>query len=175
MSARHSLNTPKNPLPAPFAPGLFSHTPIDPTATMVWEPPPLTRRTTSAQDRRAMWAVGLVALVVFLVVAFAVRAALAPAPLPNVGAANAQHVTQRQFGLAWPLTVNSGVLRCERAGEVTFTAGGVTYALNPAAERRKVYAPAREIWVERDNQYIQGRDLRPLVRVGLALCAQNAR
>jgi len=68
----------------------------------------------------------------------------------------------------WPFTVKSGVLRCE-GNAVTFTAGGVEYALNGSAIGRgfpqiyPVWAPDPSV----DDLHVA---LGPALKEGLALC-----
>jgi hypothetical protein len=74
----------------------------------------------------------------------------------------------------WPFTVSEGVLMCTNVGsipwQVTFTANGVTYAVNGAALLAHLYADMTVIM--RDSPAIPGTkvNLRPVVQRGLALC-----
>ncbi|AFZ68145.1 DUF2511 domain-containing protein [Deinococcus peraridilitoris] len=128
------------------------------------------------QDLRTAQRVAAITLTTLLVVGLMVSLPLRRAPgiqaapvVPGSGG-SARLVRQQHFGMAWPLTVNSGELRCSDGGEVTFTAGGTTYAVNAAAQRHKVYVPIRKIWVERDNFYLPGKSMQPLIEAGLSLC-----
>jgi hypothetical protein len=45
----------------------------------------------------------------------------------------------------WPFTVSEGVLRCRFSYRVTFTTGGVEYALNRAAEKAAQFGDINDI------------------------------
>ncbi len=53
-------------------------------------------------------------------------------------------VTHEQFGEAWPLTVDSGVLECRGNKEVVFIHEGTTYAVNGNASSK--YTDIEPIW-----------------------------
>lgn len=55
------------------------------------------------------------------------------------------NVTASDFGEAWPLTVSSGTIRYRKPSVVTFSHGGVEYALNGMATSRG-YAAIEPIW-----------------------------
>lgn len=67
----------------------------------------------------------------------------------------ARRLTKAEFGSAWPLSVDEGVVRCLEVGggAVVFEADGKTYALNGVAKtaaRAHGYAflPTETIWLE---------------------------
>lgn len=75
----------------------------------------------------------------------------------------------------WPLTVESGVVGCERGKAIKFVAGGKTYALNGTAQSYSKqlgfdWRPVAAIW--RDNPDIPGTKvpIGPLIARGQALC-----
>lgn len=53
-----------------------------------------------------------------------------------VTAANERSVASTGFGAEWPFTVDRGILACVDGSSVTFTASGVTYALNDRAREQ---------------------------------------
>lgn len=76
----------------------------------------------------------------------------------------------------WPLTVEAGVLNCERSS-VIFTVNQKTYLLNGTPDSRakaRGWSNVREIW--RDNPAIPGTkvSIGPLISRGLLLCAAGA-
>lgn len=85
------------------------------------------------------------------------------------------HVEPADFDQPWPLTVESGTLRCEPPGAVVFTApDGTEYAVNGMAEGQD-YADIEPIWRD-DPDPPAGADLKvsihPLIEAGLDLCEQ---
>lgn len=83
--------------------------------------------------------------------------------------ASEKAVTQADYEERWPLTVDSGTLRCE-ADAVTFTTGGVTYAINGLARGRNLW-PDIDL-VQRANPELPGTRMSvgPLIDDGLELC-----
>lgn len=90
---------------------------------------------------------------------------------------NARRVTASDFGDAWPLTVDSGVLSCPVGTAVVFGDEDTAYAINGtarglAADRgwRDIFES--DIWAEDPNN--PGLDLKkdigPLIDMGLDLC-----
>jgi hypothetical protein len=79
-------------------------------------------------------------------------------------------VSQTDYPGDWPFAPDRGVLRCRRAGAerlVTFTTGGVAYALDAAA-RRHGAENVRAILLT-DHAGLPF-DYSPVLRDGLALC-----
>jgi hypothetical protein len=79
-------------------------------------------------------------------------------------------VSRAEFGDTWPLSVESGVLRCLEGRLVVFDADdGKTYAVNGTASGTKRWPEIRELSVPGE---IEGmiKDLTPLLDRGLALC-----
>lgn len=73
----------------------------------------------------------------------------------------------------WPLTVDSGLLRCDGAngvGAVTIEVDGTVYALNGVAKGRGKYSDIAPIWA--DNPAAAGlkKDIGVLIDEGLKLC-----
>jgi hypothetical protein len=84
-----------------------------------------------------------------------------------------QAVSRATMGEAWPLTVESGTLRCEPPGAVVFTAGGVEYAVNGLAlgqAAQKGWRDIEEIWADNPDPMLPKMDISPLINAGLALC-----
>ena len=59
--------------------------------------------------------------------------------------ASDKRIKAEDFGEAWPFTVSEGVLSCSGASAVTFTANGVTYAVNGMASTAG-FADIEPIW-----------------------------
>jgi hypothetical protein len=88
------------------------------------------------------------------------------APAGSIGA---EEVSRGDFGEDWPLTVDSGVLACQGAGAVTFTAlDGTTYAVNGLAQSATPYPEIDPIWADSGKPKV---DIGPLIDRGLDLCA----
>jgi hypothetical protein len=95
-------------------------------------------------------------------------------------------VTRAQLGAAWPLTVESGVLRCEvieRGGQrvqaITIAVAGEIYAVNGPAgglSIEAIWAPGELVYVrdpqtgQRVNVGPPRRSLSPLIDLGRTLC-----
>ena len=83
-------------------------------------------------------------------------------------------ISASEYGKKWPLTVDSGVVRCEgsgAAGEVIFTApDGTEYAVNGTAQAN--YPPIDPIW--RYDPELKKYEIKvsmgPVLDTGLALC-----
>lgn len=127
--------------------------------------------------------VGLVALLcICSVVAVALNpSAATPTPAPTATPAPAQptptpagYVTRAQFGDEWPLSVEDGQLACDSRQHVTFTSGGVVYALNGTAkgaiDNGAPYQVIDSIWLDDPNVAGLKLSLRPLLDIGLSLC-----
>ena len=81
-------------------------------------------------------------------------------------------IKQSEFGKSWPFTVNEGVLACEGSngfGEVTFSAKGVTYAINGLARGTKKYQDFSKIWKSTGTSGLKV-DIGPIIEMGLKLC-----
>jgi hypothetical protein len=79
-------------------------------------------------------------------------------------------VTRADFGKDWPLTVDAGVLSCEGASAVYFTANGIRYAVNGSARTRKDAPDIDPIWAKDPRGYSPKKDIGPLIDRGLQLC-----
>ena len=89
-------------------------------------------------------------------------------------------VSAADFGDAWPLTISSGILRCEKVlipgllggsiSVVVFDAAGKRYAVNGVAKSRRAGVPIDEIWAA--NPALPGaqKNIGPLIDRGLRLC-----
>lgn len=86
----------------------------------------------------------------------------------SAGCANPARVSATEFGDRWPLTVTSGILRCDRNRDAIYvtidTGKGIYYGLNGSA--RGFYPDSRELW----KPGIRPMDLQPLIDRGFALC-----
>lgn len=103
-----------------------------------------------------------------------------PPPSATVVTRPAGAVSRAEFGDKWPLSVESGEMRCVNRtapgyGQVVFISGGVTYAINgtartAAAKNGWVDLSTSPIWL--NNPSIPGAkiDISPLLNRGLALC-----
>lgn len=87
---------------------------------------------------------------------------------------NERAINRADLGGKWPLTVESGMLRCEGSGgvgDVTITTpDGTTYWVNGLAKGRHRFADFNAIWA--DDPDLQGLkvDAGALTDAGLALC-----
>lgn len=120
-----------------------------------------------------------------VVVAAIVVVGLTGCGTTSSGSSSGQQVSREDYGGAWPLTVDSGTLRCESpAGEsfgaVTFTSDedGTTYWVNGTAgniAEEKGWQEIRPIWAD-DPTDSSGLGLKksmgPLIDAGLALCGE---
>ena len=97
----------------------------------------------------------------------ATRPALRPAPDGTA------RISRSEYGEAWPFTVAEGVLRGIALGgplvEVSFTANGVTYAVNGVARSNKKYHPLEDIWVKDPHLPIARINIGPIIDRGLKL------
>lgn len=87
------------------------------------------------------------------------------------GDAPSEQLGRADWGDEWPLTVDSGTVRCEDGGLVLFEADGTTYAVNGTAMSQRPELPeVDEIWA--DNPDIPGAkiDIGPVLDSGLELC-----
>jgi len=114
----------------------------------------------------------LTLVVIFVAIAFPVILAVLNDDVTpsNVTPSNERFVTAEQFGDAWPLTVESGTLRCERGIIVVFVHNGQRYAMNGTARRADGVLPTEEIW--KNNPELPGTKIviTPLIQAGLELC-----
>jgi len=72
----------------------------------------------------------------------------------------------------WPLTVDSGVLKCAGSGgvgKVTIVVSGKPYALNGSAKGDKANLDIQSIWADEGTAGLK-RDIGPLIQDGLRLC-----
>ena len=89
------------------------------------------------------------------------------------GAANERHLSRSDYGADWPLTVESGTLRCEGAGAVVFKAGGTTYAVNGFANgmaEQHGWADVADIWADDASSDGGKKNIGRLIDDGLKLC-----
>jgi hypothetical protein len=93
-------------------------------------------------------------------------AAIAGCGLGPVG----RQVTRAEFGDAWPLTIESGTLRCQGSDAVTFETGGRTYDVSGAAAivGGGFGEPSDPIWARDANGAL--KDLEPLESAAESLC-----
>lgn len=83
-------------------------------------------------------------------------------------------VTAAEYGDKWPFMVESGIVRCVNGrngiGEVVFSSGGKTYAVNGVAKQTDQYADITPIW--KDDPQISGAKISigPILDLGLSLC-----
>jgi Protein of unknown function (DUF2511) len=93
-----------------------------------------------------------------------------------VGSGPTQVVHRGDFGKKWPLTVDSGVLRCEgdaNYGAVTLQVDDKVYALNAPAATKKLGRPVSDIWANDPEAPGSKKEVGLLVSTGLRLCEQN--
>lgn len=90
----------------------------------------------------------------------------------STDAANSKQVSRESIP-DWPLTVDSGLLRCDGAngvGAVTIEVDGTVYALNGVAKGRGTYSDIAPIWA--DNPAAAGlkKNIGVMIDEGLKLC-----
>jgi hypothetical protein len=95
--------------------------------------------------------------------------------VPQPTATPAGFITREQLGEAWPFTVESGLLACNDQQHVTFTAGGVVYALNGTAkgaiDNGAPYQLIDTIWLDSPTPSTGPKvSLRSVLDIGLSLC-----
>ena len=73
------------------------------------------------------------------------------------------------LGDAWPLTVEDGLIACQNQA-VTFTTGGVTYAVNGTAKDRGLGRDIDPIWAVDPAGITPKMSIGPLIDRGRALC-----
>lgn len=86
------------------------------------------------------------------------------------GGADPGKVTRADFGDSWPLTVESGTLRCDGSdgvGKAYIVTSEGTFALNGLAKSE--YDDIDPIWAEGDDG-IPKKDIAPLIDAALELC-----
>ncbi|MCE5322356.1 YebY family protein [bacterium] len=108
---------------------------------------------------------------------FAIATVLPVMLLTGCGSSGTK-ITQAEYGDKWPFTVNEGTLSCRETGrvvgttkmvEVTFTANGITYALNGTAKQNNSYANVDSIWAKDTSLPGTKKDIGPIIDRGLAL------
>ncbi|NLT53572.1 MAG: DUF2511 domain-containing protein [Actinomycetales bacterium] len=88
-----------------------------------------------------------------------------------------REISKSVFGDQWPLTVDSGRLRCEGPqyhGAVTFEHEGKVYALNGPATVGKLGRSVSPIWADDPTAPGTKKALGPLVAEGLKFCRGTA-
>ena len=66
----------------------------------------------------------------------------------------------------WPFTVSEGTLRCRLSYRVTFTSGGVEYALSGAAKKAAQFGDIDDILPDGPIGYVDIGDVRQPVKTG---------
>jgi hypothetical protein len=92
---------------------------------------------------------------------------------PSSTASNERGVGRADYGNDWPLTVDSGTLRCEAPGAVTFTSDGTTYWVNGTAGNQaetRGWADIHAIWADDPSDPGLKIYIGTLIDDGLALC-----
>jgi hypothetical protein len=95
----------------------------------------------------------------------------------SISYAGSAKIMESEYGEKWPLSVQTGTLNCTPLGTlalVTFTANGITYAVNGTAKARAKQNGWREIdeiWKDNPNpKYGPKINISPIVEKGLSLC-----
>jgi hypothetical protein len=105
-----------------------------------------------------------------------------PTPEPPTAAPGSArprgYVSRVAMGDRWPFTSDDGVVGCADRNCVTFTTGGVTYAVSDAA--REPHKLSQHDWLDLRTSFIWApeptgirgtrKDLRPIIDLGLTLC-----
>ena len=124
-----------------------------------------------------------------MMVYHAVAVAVFASVLATTASAQTRIIKEADFGQAWPFTVSRGELRCSPPRIVTFSANGVSYAVNGTASGAG-FAPIDPIWdynwamldemakilgitVEQAKAQSPIRiSISPIIEAGLALCGR---
>lgn len=69
----------------------------------------------------------------------------------------------------WPFTVADGMLQCGAPDRVTFTSGGVIYALNGSAKSAGAFEDVAPIWKDSNFPGVKV-NIGPMIDKGLTLC-----
>lgn len=83
---------------------------------------------------------------------------------------NEASMSRTDLGDDWPLTVDKGVVSCEGAGEVYFTAHGTRFAVNGLALGADTAPDIDAIWAKDPDIKGLKIDIGPIIDRGLALC-----
>lgn len=87
----------------------------------------------------------------------------------GAGAEVGEPVSRADFGDDWPLTVDTGELRCEGASAVVFVVDGTEYGVNGSALSAG-YPEIDPIWADDPSGNAPKMDIGPLIQAGLELC-----
>jgi hypothetical protein len=79
-------------------------------------------------------------------------------------------ISKDTFSGEWPFTVDEGVLNCEGAGAVTFTANGTTYAVNGTARGATSFPDVDPIWAKDPDRFAPRIYIGDVIQEGLKLC-----
>lgn len=85
---------------------------------------------------------------------------------------HAVKISRQEYGDRWPFTVEEGILDWEATPTgtaVTFTANGVTYAVNGTAMTAGKYADIEPIWAADPKGLWPKKDIGPIIDRGLEL------
>jgi hypothetical protein len=82
-------------------------------------------------------------------------------------------VERNDYGKRWPLTVDSGVLRCTDGAVTLQTEDGKVYALNAPARRAELGRQVAEVWADDPEAPGSKKEIGLLVAAGLSLCRQG--
>jgi Protein of unknown function (DUF2511) len=98
----------------------------------------------------------------------------ANSPNATSSSPNEKTVSRADYGAKWPLKVESGTLRCDDPGAVTFTSNGTTYWVNGTAgdygADDQGWKDIRPIWANDPDIPGLKISIGPLIDDGLALC-----
>ncbi|MGH2788898.1 MAG: DUF2511 domain-containing protein [Actinomycetota bacterium] len=83
---------------------------------------------------------------------------------------NEEEMSRSDLGGDWPLTVEEGVVSCEGAGEVYFTAEGTKYAVNGLAQGASNGPDIDAIWADDPGGGGLKINIGPIIDRGLELC-----
>ena len=78
-------------------------------------------------------------------------------------------VSRSEYGDSWPLTVDSGTLRCEPPSAVVFKVDGTDYGVNGMAKTNG-YADIAPIWAADPSGNAPKKNIAALIQRGLELC-----
>jgi hypothetical protein len=91
----------------------------------------------------------------------------------GTGGEPGEEVSRDEMGNDWPLTVESGTLRCageSGLGAATIEVDGSRYALNGIAKAQNAGQDIQPIWASSDDGTGLKKSIGPLIDRALALC-----
>lgn len=80
------------------------------------------------------------------------------------------YMSHDQYGDRWPLTVDSGEVRCVNGTHIIFVTDRWTFGVNGIARGSGKYTAIESIWRKDPNIEGARMDMTPIISKGLSLC-----